>query len=529
MDESNDNTDRAASGPVDRVAPADAPPVDFGQLLPLVRAHWRPLWRLLRRFGVDVSALEDATAQVFVLYADEMDSVAEDDVHVGQSLRRIAVRLAADSLGSTAAAGRRGFGSLSSLPPPSMSLADSLVERRGLRQLLDRILDRMPFDVRAPFVLCGIERLELSEAADLIDAPSAEVSARYARARELFRAGLARVGAADTSADPPLSQEDADAADLSPFERNVLRSAELDEAPDERQDSIEAAVRLGLSAVEEAALDEQYDDRVAALFGQAPSYDEAPPMGAEDELDAAAHGAPPLRKRAKRVTAAVLAASLALVITAVLAARSCSSSSSPVANGRMSQRAAAPSSPASSSSAASAGEVSVQIEPEMRLEGAHDGPVARSGPSSQRPNVPDGVLPAPGDPSYQWWIARFPLLDDDWKLLQRPGTASSRQPEPRPGNEGLKDEAGRLDTVRMQLDSFGASEALQSLDAYRDRWPNGAMSLDAMVLRVRALLALGRLAEAEKQTQVLESYAPNSQYARSARSLVNAHATSRRR
>jgi len=50
-----------------------------------------------------------------------------------------------------------------------------------------------------------------------------------------------------------------------------------------------------------------------------------------------------------------------------------------------------------------------------------------------------------------------------------------------------------------------------------------------MVLRVRALLALGRLAEAEKQTQVLESFAPNSQYARSARSLVNTYMTSRRR
>ncbi|MBN1609542.1 MAG: hypothetical protein JW940_23120, partial [Polyangiaceae bacterium] len=118
------------------------------------------------------------------------------------------------------------------------------------------------------------------------------------------------------------------------------------------------------------------------------------------------------------------------------------------------------------------------------------------------------------------------------KLLRGADSASRREAEPHsvsPGNEGLKDEASRLDTVRMQLESLGATEALQSLDAYRDRWPSGAMSLDAIVLRVRALLALGRLAEAEKQTQVLESYAPNSQHARNARSLVNAYVTSRRR
>jgi hypothetical protein len=381
-------------------------------------------------------------------------------------------------------------------------------------------------------VLYEIERLELSKAADLVDAPFAEASARHARARELFRAGLARVGVADPSADPKLSQEDAEAADLSPFERNVLRSAELDEAPDECQDNIETAVKLGLSAAEEAADDEQYDDRVAALFGQAPSYDQPLPIGGEDEPDAAVDTAAPPRKRTKRVVAAAGAASLALAVIAVLAGRSCSSSPSPVADGRVSQRAAASSAPPRSPSTASTGEASVQVEPEMRLQALHDGPVARFDPNAQRRDVPDGVLPAPGDPSYQWWIARFPLLEDDWKALPGPRSASGRETASRSaslGNEGLKDEASRLDTVRMQLDSFAATDALQSLDAYQDRWPNGAMSLDAMVLRVRALIALGRLAEAEKQTQVLESYAPNSQYARSARSLINAYVTSRRK
>jgi RNA polymerase sigma-70 factor (ECF subfamily) len=530
MSESNDNTGRAASPrSADSAAPDGELPVAFEQLLPVVRAHWRSLWRLLRRLGVHVSALDDATAQVFLLYADEVDGAPEEDAHVDQvrqSLRRIALRLAGDSPSSAGPEGLRGFGSLSSLPPPSMSLADAMVERRGLRQLLDRILERMPFDVRAPFVLFELERLELSEAADLLDAPFAETSTRHARACELFRAGLAGVGAADPSVDSTLSQEDSEAADFSPFERNVLRSADLDEAPDELQDGIETAVKLGLSAEEQATLDEQYDDRVAALFGQAPSYDQPEPIRGEDEPDAPARATPPLRERTKRVAAAALAALLALVVVVILADRSCSSSPSPVANAHETQRAAAPSLPPSPPTAASTGGVLTQVEPEMRLEAPDREPVARSGPSSQRPDVPQGVLPAPGDPSYQWWIARFPLLEDDWKLLRGGDSASGREPElhsASPGNEGLKDEASRLDTVRMQLESFGATQALQSLDAYRDRWPHGAMSLDAMVLRVRALLALGRLAEADKQTQVLEGYAPNSEYARSARSFVNAY------
>ncbi|MBN1610175.1 MAG: hypothetical protein JW940_26345, partial [Polyangiaceae bacterium] len=417
MGESNDNTGRAASsGSANSAAPDYEPPVVLEQLLPLVRAHWRSLWRLLRRLGVDVSQLEDATVQVFLLYADEMDCVSQQDVHldpVRQSLYRIAVRLAGDAQSFAAAEGRRGLGALSSLPPPSMSLADSMVERRGLRVLLDRILERMPFDIRAPFVLYEIEKLELSKAADLIDASFAETGARHARARELFRSGLARVGAADPSADPELSQQDEEAADLSPFERNVLRSAELDEAPDELQDGVETAVKLGCSAAEEAALDEQYDDRVAALFGQAPSYD-PPEQSGDDEPDAAAHAAPPLRKRTKRVAAAALAASLTLVVVVILAGRSCSSSPSPVARAPATGREAAPSGASTLPIAASTGEVRTQVEPEMRFEAPNETPVARSGQGLQRPDVPERVLPAPGDPSYQWWIARFPLLDDDW-------------------------------------------------------------------------------------------------------------------
>lgn len=521
----------------DTAALEDESPRVLDRLLPLVRAHWRSVWRLLRRLGIDVSALEDATAQVFLRCADE--GAFGDDVLPGlvnetrQSLYRSAVRVAGDLQSAAAATGTRGFGSLSSLPPPSLSLADSMTERRGLRQFLDRILARMPFGIRAPFVLCELEGLDVSAAADVMDAPVADTSSRRAQGRLAFRTEAGRVGAADPPADTGVAQGDAEAFEYSPFERNLLRSAELDEAPDEIQEGIEVAVGLGLSADEEPVLDEQDDDRMAALFGQVSPFGSADPRDAEDEVESRPRSRVPLRRRMARVAAAALASGSAVVIITFLLARACSTPPSPVADQQARPRTGTPAEQHIVPVPQASDDVVIAIEQEMRPRASDPASSSRaSRKTSQRSAVPQGVLPAPGDPSYEWWIARFPLLEEDWKLLPGAGAAAGRDAalySPYAGNEGLKDEVSRLDTIRMLLESGRATDAMQSLDAYRDRWPNGAMSVEAMVLRVRALLALGRVAEADQQTQVLESFAPNNQYARNARALVTGYQTSRRK
>jgi TolA-binding protein len=171
----------------------------------------------------------------------------------------------------------------------------------------------------------------------------------------------------------------------------------------------------------------------------------------------------------------------------------------------------------------STSDVGTQVAAEMRLQAPTDERAAPAGPKvAQRAGAREGVMSAPGDPSYEWWIGRFPLLDEDWKRMPGAEAASAGDAlhSVNAGNEGLRDEGSRLDAVRMLLERSQATDALESLDAYRDRWPRGAMSADAMVLRVRALLELGRFDEAEQQAQVLESFAPNSQYARDARVLM---------
>jgi hypothetical protein len=86
----------------------------------------------------------------------------------------------------------------------------------------------------------------------------------------------------------------------------------------------------------------------------------------------------------------------------------------------------------------------------------------------------------------------------------------------------LGDETKALDGARAALARGNAAQALAGLDAYRAKWPAGALGAEAALLRVDALLRLGNRPAAEREANALISAAPGSRYATRARALLAA-------
>ena len=86
----------------------------------------------------------------------------------------------------------------------------------------------------------------------------------------------------------------------------------------------------------------------------------------------------------------------------------------------------------------------------------------------------------------------------------------------------LGDETKALDGARALLAQGRAADALAGLEAYRAKWPAGALRAEAALLRVDALLRLGNRPAAEREANALISAAPSSRYATRARTLLAA-------
>lgn len=146
----------------------------------MVDAHLGRVWSLLRRLGVASEALDDAAQQVFIVAARRVD-----EIEAGRErayLHGIAVRVASEQ--------RRAASRRERLAPsaPLPLLPDELLEQKRARALLDEVLDAMPFDLRAAFVLFELDELTVPEIARLLEIPEGTAASRLRRAREQFRA-----------------------------------------------------------------------------------------------------------------------------------------------------------------------------------------------------------------------------------------------------------------------------------------------------------------------------------------------------
>jgi RNA polymerase sigma-70 factor, ECF subfamily len=174
---------------------AGATPCVRADLATLVREQFGFVWRALRRLGVAAGDADDAAQQVFLVLARKLPEIepgAEKAFLFGTAVR-IASRARRtkqrrrenleetfdELLASTFVSGD---------PDPEQAL-----EQRQATELLSVILDTLPDELRAAFVLCEIEQLTMSEASELLDVPQGTIASRLRRAREQYDVAVERL------------------------------------------------------------------------------------------------------------------------------------------------------------------------------------------------------------------------------------------------------------------------------------------------------------------------------------------------
>ena len=170
-------------------ASAPAQPLALRQL---VADHLDFVWRSLRRFGVPQADVDDATQQVFLIANDKLSRIhpgSERSFLVGVATR-VASHVRRSYHRREAAEQRLSVNPHDTTPDP-----EQLAQRLEARALLDRVLDGMPEELRAVFVLFELEELSIDQTASLLILPRGTVATRLRRAREVFHEQAKLVGA----------------------------------------------------------------------------------------------------------------------------------------------------------------------------------------------------------------------------------------------------------------------------------------------------------------------------------------------
>lgn len=176
------------SGPRVASARAEQEQQDHARVAELLRAHFRDVWRMVRRFGVPEHCADDAAQEVFIIASRRLCDITPGSERA--FLLASAVRVAANlrrSLGTRRECSENEQGAEGIDPRPS---AEALLDQKRLRQLLDRVLDTLTDDLRVSFVLYELEGLSSPEIAALLGIPLGTVASRLRRAREAFELGV---------------------------------------------------------------------------------------------------------------------------------------------------------------------------------------------------------------------------------------------------------------------------------------------------------------------------------------------------
>jgi RNA polymerase sigma-70 factor (ECF subfamily) len=183
----------AAAAPPEDVEPFTSPPrvrAD-ARLEGWFRQHFDALWRLARRLGVPHALVDDVVQEAFItaqrraadiLEGSERSFLIHTTVKLSANCRR---RQSAQEL-------LLGPLALQTEPPPD---AEQLLVGKQSRQVLDRVLEQVPEDQRAVFVLYELEGFSVPEIAELLELPLGTVASRLGRGRDKFSKAAARLRA----------------------------------------------------------------------------------------------------------------------------------------------------------------------------------------------------------------------------------------------------------------------------------------------------------------------------------------------
>jgi RNA polymerase sigma-70 factor (ECF subfamily) len=148
------------------------------------------VWRSLRRLGVPSGATDDAAQEVFLVASKRLG-----DIQVGRErsfLFATALRVASNARRAFARRESRHDDMLDRVVDPAPT-PDQLADRARARELLDHVLATLDLDLRAVFVLHELEEMSMADIASTLELAPGTVASRLRRARELFRAEVARL------------------------------------------------------------------------------------------------------------------------------------------------------------------------------------------------------------------------------------------------------------------------------------------------------------------------------------------------
>lgn len=147
--------------------------------------HYEAVWRFLRRLGLRLADIDDATQKVFLVFAGRVASI--EPAAERSFLFSSAIRVASDARRKRARSRETlaEDGETIDVEDPSASAEDGIDERR-LRRWLDEVLDSLSEEHRAVLVLVDVEEQTMAEASDVLGIPKGTVASRLRRSRELF-------------------------------------------------------------------------------------------------------------------------------------------------------------------------------------------------------------------------------------------------------------------------------------------------------------------------------------------------------
>jgi len=184
----------AASAAVEAEAPTA--PTELRNVRGLFRTHYASVWRLLRRFGVPPSQLDDAAQEVFWVAARRFSDI--EAAREKAFLYGVALRVASNELRRAQANAEltRPLEQLELALPDLAPTPEESLEQRQALALLDTALRHLPLELRTVLVLFELEGLEVSKIAEIEGIPLGTASSRLRRAREEFSAIARRLRAA---------------------------------------------------------------------------------------------------------------------------------------------------------------------------------------------------------------------------------------------------------------------------------------------------------------------------------------------
>jgi RNA polymerase sigma-70 factor (ECF subfamily) len=162
----------------------ERPAPDDRRLRQAVSESFDNVWRLLASLGVTDDDLDDASQQVFLIFADRFADItrgSERSFLIGTSLR-IAAEVRRRRSSKREVSDDAAPATIDPAPGP-----DELADRRKAGAMLEAILDTMGAELREVFVLFEIEGMSTPEIASLVGIPLGTAASRLRRAREDFR------------------------------------------------------------------------------------------------------------------------------------------------------------------------------------------------------------------------------------------------------------------------------------------------------------------------------------------------------